>query len=213
MGTLFDCRAEEGRIVLVKIWEESESGSRKVALSELERPFTLNCLGGFSLLCGGVPVAVNQKKARELLAFLACEEGRPVRKGTAAAALWPGQTEPRAMDSLYKICHGLEELAQRGEIPPVHSVRGSLWLDMARVDCDLLAFKEMTVQSDSIGDLRRAVELYRGPLLIEEGYEWTERLEGFYDMRYLETVERLRDYFRKLGRREEEAYYARLLRL
>lgn len=211
VGTLFDCRVEAGQVVLKKIWEESEPGGGKVALSEPIKPFVLTCFGRFTLLHGGIPVHLERKKARELLAFLACEEGKPVRKGAAAAALWPGQTEGRSMDSLYKICTYLKALGEQGDAPCVRAARGSLWLELEQVECDLTVFRALTRQTNAIEDLRRAVELYRAPLLVEEGYEWTERLEGFYDMRYLDTVEQLRDYFRKLGRRDEAAYYQRLL--
>ena len=197
--------------MLKKIIEESETEGGKVALLESEKPFALCCLGRFSLLRSGVPVALEGKKARELVAFLACEEGRPTAKRMAAEALWPGREEQRAMDSLYKVCRQLQEPARRGEIPAVHSTRGSLWLDMEQVECDLTAFRALTGPTAEPADLRRAVELYRGPLLAEEGCEWAGRLEGFYDMRYLEAVEALRDYFHRLGREREAEYYEGLM--
>lgn len=188
-----------------------ESG--KVELSESETQFTLNCFGRFTLLRGGVPAEVDREKARELLSFLACEGGRPVLKRTAAQALWPGRAENQSMDSLYKVCRYLEERARRGEAPGIRAVQGRLWLEMERVDCDLAVFRGLTGPKASLEELRRAVELYRGPLLVEEGYEWTDAWEGFYDLRYLDALERLRSGLSALGRREEAERYARLLRL
>lgn len=209
---MFDCRIEEGRIVMDKIWEEPRVESRKVAPSEsATQPFALHCLGRFVLLHDGVPVVLVRKKARELLAFLACEEGKPVPKATVAEALWPDVSRARALDSLYKIVHYLDGRAQEREIPVIASVCGSLCLDVEQLDCDILLFKRLTGPSASIEELRQAVELYRGPLLLEEAYEWTVRAEGFYDLRYLETVERLRDYFHQMKRWKEADYYTRLL--
>lgn len=210
-GTLFDCRVEAQRIILEIIWQEAQAESAKVVLSESPKKFTLNCFGRFFLLRDGAPMDLPRRKVREALAYLACAEGLPVGKQTVAAALWPGQGEGQAMDSLYKVCRALRALEARGDIPPVRIGRGTLWLDMEATACDLLSFQRWTSAQASMDELRRAVELYRAPLLVEEGYEWTEPLEGYFDMRYLDALERLAACYRKLGQRNKAAYYEGLM--
>lgn len=210
-GTLFVCRIEQGRIILEKIWEEPDQGGGKVILSESDQRYELNCFGRFSLMRDARPARVEKEKARELLAFLACERGRPSSKRRAAEALWPGRTEAQAVDSLYKVCRYLQECRQRGEAPAVRAARGQLWLDMAQINCDLERFYALSGPAASLEELRQAAELYRGPLLVEEGYEWSEDWEGFYDLRYLDVLARLHAALQQLGREREALRYARLL--
>ena len=122
------------------------------------------------------------------MAFLFAERGKPLRKAYVAEALWPGVDQAHAMDCLYKACGVLRQLIRQGIPLPLVWDRDTLLLDGMRLDSDVDRFERLYLQREDAGSQEAAISLYTAPFLLNEYYEWTARLEAYYDMRYLELL-------------------------
>ena len=119
-------------------------------------------LGKVDLLdADGTPVAtvLNQPKRLALLARLALAgPGAYTSRETLMALFWPDFDAPRARRSLSQAVHFL-----RGELRPevIVSRQDGLAVSSSTLWCDAVEFEE----AYSRGELKRALELYRGELL------------------------------------------------
>lgn len=150
--------------------------------------FFISCFGSFALYWKGKPVRIPGRKASEMLAFLFAERGKPLRKAYVAETLWPGVDQAHAMDCLYKACGVLRRLIRQGIPLPLVWDRDTLLLDGMRLDSDVDRFERLYLQREDAGSREAAIALYTAPFLLNEYYEWTARLEAYYDMRYLELL-------------------------
>jgi two-component SAPR family response regulator len=164
----------------------------------------------FSLCVDGEPVDLHGSKAEELIAFLACERGRRVSKRRAAEALWPDVCEHSALQSLYKVLQHLNKLSYHGQRIPLIVTRGAVGLDVHRMAIDSLDFRRL-YDSDDPKDWERAIDLYRGILLIDSGYDWASEYEADYDVRYYELLDRLAKHYAETGNQNLARYYRRRL--
>ncbi|SFR68009.1 AfsR/SARP family transcriptional regulator [Anaeromicropila populeti] len=151
-------------------------------------------------------ISITNKKAEELLAFLAWENG-PVKKIKAAETLWPDSSIEKARDSLYKVCRYLSSLQKNDISIPFTQYREELYLDLSQVECDFLIFESLCKENNCIAQWEEAVKLYHGPFLFDHYYEWTEQAEAYYDIRYLELIQRLADYYQKQGNAKLVSFY------
>lgn len=168
----------------------------------------IRCLGKFSLLTDGRHFPLPQTKSAELLAYLACEMGGPVSKRRLAEALWPAAEPEQALDCLYKACRPIRNTPFASHIL---SSRGEMRLDMVGVRCDLADFRRHYAARNDIARCEAAVALYRGALLGENFYEWSNAWEAYYDIRYLEVLTLLADHYDRIGDKAKAAYYRRKL--
>lgn len=120
-----------------------------------------------------------------------------MRKTHAAEALWPESDPLHAMDSLYKACGTLRRAC--GSALPMEISRDTLWLDAARIDSDAARFEQLYQNRGSIDCCTAAIELYTAPYLINEYYEWSARIEAYYDMRYMELLTLAEHHFSRTG--------------
>lgn len=179
--------------------KKSASGSNGLRLS---------CFGGFHLQYEGRPLELKQKKARELLALLACERGRPVSKRRAAALLWDSDAE-QGRSSLSKVCRFLTRFSEEhGGCLPLTVSYGALSLEASEISVDLEEFLQLAA-GESIEDWRAAAALYTGELLFAESYEWIEDYAGKYEIEYLELCRRLAEHYRKEGLQKLAEVYER----
>lgn len=105
-----------------------------------------------------------------------------------AETLWPGVDQAHAMDCLYKACGVLRRLIREGIPLPLEWDRDTLLLDGARIDSDVDRFEQLYLRREDADCREAAIALYTAPFLLNEYYEWTARLEAYYDMRYLELL-------------------------
>lgn len=117
------------------------------------------------------------------------ERGKPLRKAYVAETLWPGVDQAHAMDCLYKACGVLRRLIRQGVPLPLVCSRDTLLLDGTRIDSDVNRFERLYLQREDADCREAAIALYTAPFLLNEYYEWTARLEAYYDMRYLELLQ------------------------
>ena len=160
------------------------------------------CFSKFAFCINGNIENLHSAKAEELIAFIACERGS-VSKAKAAESLWSAANPNHAMDSLYKTLRHIRSLPFH--VPIVHT-RRTLQLDLFNVDLDIDEFLECCKSSD-VTSWERAVEIYRGILLIDNAYEWSSMYEAFYDVRYYELLNRLAEHYKAARNKNKARYY------
>ena len=122
--------------------------------------------GGFEArLASGAPVRLPTKKARALLAYLACHAGQSCPRDKLAALLWGTQSDAQARGSLRQALSALRR-AMAGAHPAPLRVEGqALVLDPLGAEIDVLDF-ERRIAEGTPTSVDQAVELYRGDLLL-----------------------------------------------
>ena len=150
---------------------------------------------------------IKNKKARELLALLTVYGGGPIRKLWAAEVLWPAAEQSQAMDSLYKVLRFWRRDPVLQTTFPLSCLHKELILQLpASFFCDLQTF-ESAASGGDMARMAAAVELYAGPLLFQEYYEWTAQREAFCELRQLEMLDALSSYCAAQGDSARSGYY------
>jgi predicted ATPase/DNA-binding SARP family transcriptional activator len=161
-------------------------------------PLAIRLFGAFEVQVHGRPLPpLRVRKDRWLLALLVLEQERPLSRIWLAQTLWPfpDTLESNAADnlrrSLYILRKALGDQATRLSAPTLETVA----LDLAGVDCDLVAFDRAIARSDA-STLQTAVSLYRGDLLAECTEPWVlparEKRRQAYCNALLDLVARAR---------------------
>ncbi len=77
---------------------------------------------------------------------------------------------------------------------PFISSSGRLALDIRRIYCDLTEFDRLYLEHTS-QSFQHAVSLYKGSLLFETAYDWAIGHEAYYDIRYMEMLDYLCEFY------------------
>jgi two-component SAPR family response regulator len=154
----------------------------------------------------GKSVDFGMKKAEELLALLVCKLGGSVSKSKAASMLWPDSLPKIAADSLRKVIRHLNKMMREGLALPLQITRSGLCFDISSADIDIVNFKAYS-KSEAPEDWERAVDVYRGVLLSDNGFDWATEYDGEYDTVYFDLLLRLEQYFTRGGKNEKARYY------
>ncbi len=125
---------------------------------------SIRLLGRFGLLAGGEPVALPTRKAQALLAFLARSPGVPAARARLSGLLWPDRPDAQGRASLRQALASIRRAFEPFDLPGPQTQGDEVVLDPAGLEVDLAAVERLL----SGGDLRRAIEQYRGPFL--EGF-------------------------------------------
>jgi len=144
----------------------------------------IKLLGQFSVQVGGTPTEVGSRPAQALLAYLALNAGRPVRRERLAGLLWPESDESAARrnlrQALWQVRKGLGPAAASvaaGDLEVTLQPGADCWLDTAVLDA---AGTEPATEA-----LLAALAAYGGELLPGFYDEWVvlerDRLQGVYD--------------------------------
>jgi len=143
---------------------------------------------------------------RELLAYLALQRGRPVPRDRILEALWPDNDPAKSISSFHKALHRLRKgLTAQDGLPPgltiVTERQGEYLLAPEAVWVDALAFEEAldeAARAAQAGEedrhgalLRRALDLYGGPLLGDQVPDWAAEERRRLHDRYLDAVRAL----------------------
>ena len=172
-----------------------------------QRNFRIQCFGSMSVSRSGEQLIFQNKKAKELIAYLLCNGGGPIKNTVLAEVLWPDTPFTNAMDNLYKVNRYLRNLRIGEESFPIIVAHGEIYLDCKRLSCDLHDFEELYQQRGHAEAWGEAVELYRGSVYYGEYYDWIAPYEAYYDIRYLEMTEFLITYYEQAGNMETADYY------
>ena len=126
--------------------------------------FQLRLLGTPVAAVGGVPLAVDTRKAIALAAYLALEEGAHSRD-TLAGLLWPDHDQDRARAALRRTLSTLRgALAALGADRVVVVDRDQVSFDHRCLELDVDEFRRLAVADDP-AVLEQAVALHRGPFM------------------------------------------------
>jgi predicted ATPase/DNA-binding SARP family transcriptional activator len=135
-------------------------------------PLTIRLFGPLRVCVSGEPLPrVRTRSVEWLLALLTLRHGRTVSRAWLAGTLWPDSSESRALqnlrEDLVRLRKALGPEAARIQSP----ARDSLRLDLADAAVDVLQF-DAAIEAGDDESLRRAVEVYTGPLLEGCVEEW-----------------------------------------
>lgn len=169
--------------------------------------FWIQCFGSMSVSKAGQRIIFQNKKAKELVAYLLCNGGGPIRNTVLAEILWPDTQPANAMDSLYKVNRYLRNLHIGDESFPIVMAHGEIYFDYSKLCCDLYEFEILYQQKEHVEAWSKAIELYRGSVFYDEYYDWITPYEAYYDIRFLEMTEFLIAHYEKVGNREMADYY------
>jgi DNA-binding SARP family transcriptional activator len=158
------------------------------SIAHADIPLTIRCLGGFSLLIGDRPVDLSgvKPRARAVLRFLALHAGTWVHREVITEALWPdgvGDAPARslhvAVSTLRSALDGtasrpngaISHLARDGDAYRLEVPEGSS-IDVLELESAIATARTARIGGDVATTrtaLRRALDLYAGELLPEDG--------------------------------------------
>jgi len=118
-------------------------------------------LGGWSLT-GSTDLPLPTRKDRQLLAYLAAQNGRPQSREKLASLLWADRAEEQARDSLRQSLAALRRAFRTVGLDPVISDRTTVCLDLSLIAVDMVTFAAGCTTSVPSAAL---AGLYRGPFL------------------------------------------------
>lgn len=167
----------------------------------------IQCFGSMSVSMASQKIIFQNKKAKELVAYLLCNGGGPIRNTVLSEILWPDAPPANAMDSLYKVSRYLRNLRIEEESFPIVMAHGEIYFNSTMLACDLYEFEKLYQQKEQVEAWSEAVELYRGSVFYDEYYDWIAPYEAYYDIRFLEMTEYLIAYYEKIGNGEIADYY------
>ena len=149
----------------------------------------IRVFGRFDVRVGGrslLPFRTTREAG--LLALLALNHSKPLRREWIAGQLWPESEHADVwlMEALCRVRRQLGSHARRVRNCPF----SSLQLDVSGAQLDLAAFDHAVAEGTRLS-LERAVSLYGGPLLEEFSDDWALSERLLREEQYLGTVERL----------------------
>jgi DNA-binding SARP family transcriptional activator len=113
---------------------------------------------------GGEAVILPTRKARALLAYLACPPGRAHSRDKLAALLWGDRRGSQARASLRQELYGLRRALALVEPKALSLIDDAVTLEPASVEVDVLHFQRLVTEGTPSA-LEAAVALYHGELL------------------------------------------------
>jgi DNA-binding SARP family transcriptional activator len=150
-----------------------------------------------------------RRKSDELLAFLALQKGAPVPGERIAAALWPGDDRRDTKGRFHVALHRLRRDLEGAPFDVRTSGHAYSLIVPASCTIDLLLLEEVagaaqrSVHSgrpvETVGILRRAVELYGGPLLAGCESSWVVSRRENVDRMVAELAKQLADLELAIG--------------
>src|ERR1041385_1584496 len=150
----------------------------------------MRLFGPFQVRLQGVPLPpLRTRKGAWLLALLVLRRDRPVERTWLAGTLWPESGHRESLKSLRESLHDLRKALGSQAARLISPTPGTLRLDLAQAEVDLLAFDAALVRGSEA--LEQAIQLYRGPLLEGCTEEWAFAERERREQAYLSTLETL----------------------
>lgn len=115
-------------------------------------------LGEALLVQDGAPVRLRTRREFALLAYLAHERARPVRREDLADLLWSGSDHRRKLHSLSQTLYGIRSRIGAG---PIQAGPEAVSVDPALLSIDSRTFETLVAR----GEWRSATDMYRGDFL------------------------------------------------
>jgi LuxR family maltose regulon positive regulatory protein len=146
-----------------------------------ERPgvrVAINCFGSFAIYQDGQPLNCKSSKARELLAYLVHNEGKPVGWEKIVEAIWPDYPYENAHVSFHSAIYLLRKFLEKYSLLDIlDSSRGSYRIRPEMIECDCYELNRILTELGlgRVADLQliaAARKLYGGGYFEEEGFGW-----------------------------------------
>lgn len=173
-------------------------GSTSVSGTMGSSTLRIRLFGDLELRLGDTPLEpVESTRAVSLLAYLLLHREAPQRRGYLAFLLWPDSREPQARTNLRHALHDLRAALPGPDTFLDVRTRTLQWksdapfsLDLAEFDAAITRVRHAAA-GEVIGDLRIAVEAYRGDLLPGLYDEWLQSERERVRHAFLEALHRL----------------------
>lgn len=135
----------------------------------------IHCFRRFELRIDDQVVPLNNLKAKELLAFLISRKGAETSWDQITETLWPDADHEKAHNNLHATTHRLRKwLAEKGISRIFEARRNNYRVVPSELACDLMDLEKALRD----GDTKKAILMYTGDFLEEEGYEWAYPIQA-----------------------------------
>jgi DNA-binding SARP family transcriptional activator/tetratricopeptide (TPR) repeat protein/DNA-binding XRE family transcriptional regulator len=141
---------------------ETERKLREALAEAPPEPVRIGVLGPLAVLRGDSPVEIGAEKQRLLLAMLALQPNRTVRREDLVDVIWD-EPPPSCLDLLHTYVARLRRALRPAD--PIATDKGGYRLTAGEDGLDLLRFEAFLRE----GAHREALELWRGPALADVG--------------------------------------------
>lgn len=141
---------------------ETERKLREALAEAPPEPVRIGVLGPLTVRCGDSPVEIGAEKQRLLLAMLALQPNRTVRREDLVDVIWD-EPPPSCLELLHTYVARLRRALRPAD--PIATDKGGYRLTAGEADLDLLRFEALLKE----GAHREALELWRGPALADVG--------------------------------------------
>src|SRR5579871_1095922 len=173
----------------------------------------IELFGGLRALQGDRAVTrFRTQKTGSLLAYLAFYPHKIHYREILIEILWPGVSPEAGRNSLSVALSSLRQLLEPAGVD-VGSVlradRFTVQLEPAAIGTDVAEFEAAMRAPDKLESVRRAVALYRGPLLAGYYEEWIGPEQQRFAEQFFRAVQRLLAHLIQAGRHDEALDYAR----
>ncbi len=156
----------------------------------------------------GRPIRWRTAKTEELFSFLYLQQGSFVHKDKILEALWPEYGPDRSQSLLYTTMYQLKKsMLSAGAQMELSCANSCYKMTISNMSSDVCQFDRTYQQSEALGamdpaDIGRILKLYRGDLLVQHGYMWSESLQRTYQEKFVDLATRLADRYEANGKPE-----------
>jgi LuxR family maltose regulon positive regulatory protein len=174
-------RRQPLRVYAADLLRTIRSSPFQTAFLTQERPgvrVAINCLGSFAIYQDGQPLNCKSSKARELLAYLVHNEGKPVGWEKIVEAIWPDYPYENAHVSFHSAIYLLRKFLEKYSLLDIlDSSRGSYRIRPEMIECDFYELNRILTELGlgRVADsqlIAAARKLYDGGYFEEEGFGW-----------------------------------------
>lgn len=160
-------------------------------------------------------------KAKELFLYLLQHRGNTIHKSSLTELLWPDFEQDRAYSQLYTaIYHIRQTLSKFNNHFTLENVNEGYALFTHYVKIDIVEWEEKmnslsSINSNTIDDYEKAMELYSGPYLAAYDYLWTESERYRLEELWINSAYKIADYYSNISNDLEKAekWYTKIYKL
>lgn len=172
----------------------------------------ISLLGNFGVFDGDTPLTtLNTPRLQSLLAYLVLHRDAPQSRQHLAFLLWPDLPEARARANLRRQLHQLQQVLPAADQFIRADTQTLQWRPDSSFTLDVAEFEQAAGHTQSIADLQRAIELYRGDLLPGCYDDWIAPERERLKQLLIEALERLLHFAADEGHYPAAIQYARRL--